>query len=515
MFKRIVCMLLVCLSLVGMFPLQAFAQTDSTDALEFAPVVIDEPAVMETEAVLVLPEADVPEETEAVIEEAGITVSEKAPMSVAGAFPSKSPEIVPADIRDLEQKRNIVNAADFGDSSRNERESNDIIELADPIRDNLTVIGTFGADGDTDWYSFTLKQKSYVEIYGFNTAGNTLNFAIFNSAGERLRLCTYNGEDEGIHQDTIIYDSLKAGTYYICFWDNDWWNYTYLLYLNATPITPKITSAANTINGLKLTWEKAPGAQEYAVFRLTRGASGSAVYLGDSVSNTYTDSNAISGRTYVYYVISYDTNTTYTSNIIQSKSLTYTRLANVKFTSVANELNGIRLKWNRVTGATGYRLYRQKRGATGWTLIKTFTSGATVNYLDKAISGNNGTTYRYRIRAIYKNTNIHKDVIISGYTDRTLTRLMNAGITLLSNPYARTMNVTWTMRTNVDGYQVRLRRGTNVTRTVNVSGFANNLVTFKNLLSGVRYNVQVRSFKTVNGTKYYGAWCTAKYITIR
>lgn len=71
------------------------------------------------------------------------------------------------------------------------------------------------------------------------------------------------------------------------------------------------------------------------------------------------------------------------------------------FTASQTGQTTVTLKWKKVSGATGYKIYRAT-GATGsFKLLKAVTSGTTVKYKNSGLPV--GKTYRYKIRA-YKGT---------------------------------------------------------------------------------------------------------------
>lgn len=80
-------------------------------------------------------------------------------------------------------------------------------------------------------------------------------------------------------------------------------------------------------------------------------------------------------------------------------------------------------------------------------------------------------------------------------------------------PAKKQMKVTWKKTTaaqNISRYEVRWReKGTSKWQTKTFAASASS-ATIKNLTKGKNYQVQVRSYKTVSGTKYYSAWSTTK-----
>ena len=64
--------------------------------------------------------------------------------------------------------------------------------------------------------------------------------------------------------------------------------------------------------------------------------------------------------------------------------------------SAGHDSGTITVKWKKVSGATGYYVYRKVSGGS-WSRIKNITSGSTVTYKDSNIT--NGKTYVYTVRA--------------------------------------------------------------------------------------------------------------------
>ena len=77
----------------------------------------------------------------------------------------------------------------------------------------------------------------------------------------------------------------------------------------------------------------------------------------------------------------------------------------------------------------------------------------------------------------------------------------------------RSLRAKWSRRTEqVTGYQLRYSTSSkmNGAKTVTVKGARQNSRLLSRLKSGRRYYVQVRTYKTVNGTRYYSAWSGKK-----
>ncbi len=157
---------------------------------------------------------------------------------------------------------------------------------------------------------------------------------------------------------------------------------------------PKLKKVTNTTNGIKITWSKVTGAERYVVLRKT--GSGSWKKIAENVKTTsYTDETAKAGKIYKYTVRAKSDGGLSKYN---TTGLTIKRLKTPTLKSVSSVKAGVTFKWNKVTGAGGYLVYR-KTGNGSWKQIATVKGNAKITYLDK--TAKKGTTYKYTVKAYY------------------------------------------------------------------------------------------------------------------
>ncbi len=164
---------------------------------------------------------------------------------------------------------------------------------------------------------------------------------------------------------------------------------------------PKISSASNTVSGVKVKWNKISGAQKYRVYRKT-GSSGWKA-LGYTTGTSFTDKTAANGVKYTYTVRAYRGK--YRSNYHSGKSILC--VATPDLTTIRTTSSGINVKWSAVSGANSYRVYRKAPGQTSWKYIGYVK---TTQYTDKNTT--KGLTYRYTVRAA---TGTKGNGTLSGY----------------------------------------------------------------------------------------------------
>lgn len=153
--------------------------------------------------------------------------------------------------------------------------------------------------------------------------------------------------------------------------------------------TPSVTTISNSDNGIQLRWNSVAGAKQYIVYRKTAGTGWSRLTAVSGLS--YIDTTAVSGTAYIYTLRAYaDGQMSY----YYTAGYTCLRLTTPELTKVEQISNGVRIYWNSVSGADGYRVYRKTEG-TSWKFLGTISSTC---YVDTD-SLTEASLYHYTVRA--------------------------------------------------------------------------------------------------------------------
>ena len=167
--------------------------------------------------------------------------------------------------------------------------------------------------------------------------------------------------------------------------------------------TPAFTNIVSTTKGVKLSWNAVPNADKYRVYYKNTG--GGWTRFGETASTSFTDEIVTAGNRYVYTIRCVDKDGDFTSDYNKNGwAYTYTGVDTPKFSSLTSEAEGIRLKWNPISGAAKYRLYYKGRDGSWKNLGET----ASTEFVDDIVTI--GNTYTYTIRALN-----NKGRLISGY----------------------------------------------------------------------------------------------------
>lgn len=166
-----------------------------------------------------------------------------------------------------------------------------------------------------------------------------------------------------------------------------------------------IKATSNSYNSIKLTWNKA-----------VNGANGYAVYRSTSKDGKYTLRKTITSKNTIEFTdTGLDTNTTYYYKVRayrmiadQKKYGSYSEIVCAKpvlsktTITVSSKSKKATIKWNKVLGASGYKVYSATSSNGTYSLKKTITSINTLSYTNTNLVS--GKTYYYKVRA-YRNVN--------------------------------------------------------------------------------------------------------------
>ncbi len=159
---------------------------------------------------------------------------------------------------------------------------------------------------------------------------------------------------------------------------------------------PTVTGGNDSQGRPTLKWNAVSGAAKYEVYR-ARSKDGDYIKYSTVTGTSYTNTSYIeSGNTYYYKVRALDANGTAGawSSIV---AVTYKQTLSAPAVTGGNDAQGRpTLKWNAVTGAAKYEVYRARSKNGDYIKYSTVTGTSYTNtsYIE------NGNTYYYKVRAL-------------------------------------------------------------------------------------------------------------------
>jgi len=370
-----------------------------------------------------------------------------------------------------------------------EREGNNDKASANPLKYNTPVLGY--ADNSEDYYSVNVSKDTIARIkiknYSKLTGSVYVKFISANNSSQIL--ASYNA---AAGKDHYYFDvKLKAGTNYInvTSLSKEQIDYSIEVSNNVVIPTPVIKNLKISGSRVDVNWNQLSGISGYEIWRkVNNGAWKLALNAGSNTIGFYqtgTDFN----KTYQFKVKAYKTidgtklysgwskikalNPTPTNIKLSAKTFTYDGKVKTPTVKIKNK-NGITLK-NKVDYTVKYSTGRKQIGKYKATI--TFKG----NYTGKK------TVY---FEIVPKGTNVSK-----------VTAAKKSLKVYLKKQTKQT-----------SGYQIQYSTSKKFTnaKTAFIKSKNTNSTTLKNLKAKTTYYVRVRTYKTVNGTKYYSKWSVYK-----
>lgn len=262
---------------------------------------------------------------------------------------------------------------------------------------------------------------------------------------------------------------------------------------------------------IQVSWSSVDNADGYIVYRRTE--TGSWKKIADQVTDiSYKDQKAVTGRVYYYTVRAYSytwggkTVSSYDKDGVIGKA----KLGKVKIAATDSEnYTTIRVTWNKVSGANGYRVYRSASKDGKYTAIGSTAKNSAVTFLDKKAA--TGTTYYYKVRA-YRNVNDKK---VYGSSSTAVKGKAILSVPALSvGSTSKTAVLEWSKVKGADGYQVYASASKNG-KYIRIKATKGTGMTEEKLATGKTRYYKVRAYRKVNGKTVYGSFSKVKKVVIK
>ena len=268
---------------------------------------------------------------------------------------------------------------------------------------------------------------------------------------------------------------------------------------------PTVTGGNDAQGRPTLTWKVVTGAAKYEVYR-ARSKSGDYIKYSTVTGTSYTNTSYIeSGNTYYYKVRALDANGTAGawSSVV---SVTYKQTLPAPTVTGGNDAQGRpTLKWNAVSGAAKYEVYRARSKDGDYIKYSTVTGTSYTNtsYIE------NGNTYYYKVRALKSDGTAGA---WSSIVSVTYKQTLSAPAVTGGNDAQGRPTLTWKAVTGAAKYEVyraRSKDGDYIKySTVTGTSYTNTSY----IENGNTYYYKVRALKS-DGTA--GAWSSVVSVTYK
>lgn len=184
-----------------------------------------------------------------------------------------------------------------------------------------------------------------------------------------------------------------------------------------------------------------------------------------------------------------------------------------KISQTYSSTNRIELSWNKVSGVSGYRIYRSTSQNGDYTSVGVVKGSGTTSYINSGLSS--GKTYYYKVRA-YKT--VGKTNYYSNYSSSltTSTKCSTPSI-IVSTPKTKVAKVSWKKVSGASGYSIYRATSKNgqYEYVKNIDSGSTSSYINTGLKKGKTYYYKIKAYKIVNGSKVYSSYSPLKYIKVK
>ena len=263
---------------------------------------------------------------------------------------------------------------------------------------------------------------------------------------------------------------------------------------------PTIGKLENTATGIKISWNKVPGAAKYKL--VVKESGGSWKTIWNTVNSSYTWTGAESGKTYTFGIRCTTADGKSYTSAFDSTGKTIKYVAQPAISGVSNGANGVKLTWKAVPGAANYRIV-VKTASSGWKTIAN-TTGTSFTWT----GATSGVTYTFGIRCTTADGTAYTSSFDAA--GKTIKYVAMPKIAKLTST-ADGISITWNKVAGAAMYRVYVKTdsGWKTIGATTGSGFL-----WTEAKKGVTYTFTVRCYNSANTTytSYYDStgW-TVKY----
>lgn len=171
---------------------------------------------------------------------------------------------------------------------------------------------------------------------------------------------------------------------------------------NLPSVPQNLKLVARTSAKIKLQWSKSTNASGYYIYRKdSNGVYKRIKTIEDSSVLSFIDQGLSSNKSYSYRVTAYYKSNGNIINSSYAKTVTYSTLlkSTANFTGTSTK-NSITLKWSKVSGATGYYVYKYDASSKTYKKLVTLNSENSLSVKISSLTAN--TKYSYKLVAFKK-----------------------------------------------------------------------------------------------------------------
>ena len=265
-----------------------------------------------------------------------------------------------------------------------------------------------------------------------------------------------------------------------------------------------LKNSAQSTSSIKVSWAQQRYATGYALYASDSKYDGyrRIATIKTNRTTSYTYSRLKTGRNYYFKIRAYKTigGKNYYS-LCSSVLISTTKPGKVTGLKAGSQSTSqIKLSWKKVSGASGYQLYRYNSAKNKFEKVATVKG---TSYINKKLKS--GTKYQYKVRAYRKSGNL----TVTGRCSSVLTSITKPGkVTGLkaSSRSSSQIKLSWKKVRGASGYRIyRYSSAKKKYVRTAVLNSSKTAYTDKKLKSGKKYKYKIKAYKKTGNTTLLGS----------
>ncbi|MGN0633492.1 MAG: transglutaminase domain-containing protein [Oscillospiraceae bacterium] len=172
--------------------------------------------------------------------------------------------------------------------------------------------------------------------------------------------------------------------------------------------------------------------------------------------------------------------------------------AQTKFSAVET---AVRINWNKVSNASGYRVYRYNSSTGKWASVATVTSGDTLTYRQSGLTA--GTVYKYKVRAYRK---VNGKTYWGDFSDTITTATRPVAPTVTRVGRGRySVRPYWNKVKGASGYKIQ-QYVSGSWKTVKAVSSSTTNYAITSLKKNTAYKFRIQAYTKISGVTLYSSW---------
>lgn len=181
----------------------------------------------------------------------------------------------------------------------------------------------------------------------------------------------------------------------------------------------------------------------------------------------------------------------------------------VTMTTFSSTADAVRINWDEVSGASGYRIYRYNPSIRKWQSLASIKDGSVTTYRDSRVLSA-GTVYKYKVKAYVEESGVN---YWGNYSDVFSTATRPEAVKLTKSSSAKTAVRVYWNKVNCTGY--KLQQYDPVTKkwiTIKLLSSDKTNYRISGLKNNTSYKFRIRAYRTSDTRKAFTAWSSVKTV---